>query len=281
MNKFQEKQKLAMGGSQNPTFERQYWECKNGQFEYWNGVERLVTTEPIQGVILGKAFKAAGYDAHAKKFHHTNYYLNNKDVKFYDPAGKIVVDGSMDDVMAYTSRHLGSQLSKKQVIWIATKNGVVELRSNITLAIDQLNTYRWEAIMNTVFNFTPSLYTPQHQDVGAGAIKRLGALGASNPPSFFIMKPAGELTNDYGDSIGLEFALDSFIKWRKHYEATNSIEVEKESYVIKDKEPDAMDLSYSPPKDIVTPVYPVQPPSRVNTEYMDYQDQLAHESENN
>lgn len=235
MNKYREQQQAAMGGSNAPQFDRKYYDVKDGQFSFWDGEARQTTKEPIVGIIIGKAFKAEVYDMDAKKFYRTNFYLTNKEVKLFSSDGQLVVHGTMDEVAAWTNSNLGTNPRKKQILWIATMEGVIELRSNITLAIDALRGYRWNELMDYVFEFKPHVYSVKAKDVSNATKERLGKLAAKNPPSYFSMVKKEDLTDTLGDQMNLGAILNVYIKWKDYHKLNH--EVETDSYSIYKGEP--------------------------------------------
>ncbi len=235
-------------GEQSARFERSYLDCKDSSFSWWDNEaqQRKTSKDPIIGIIIGEAMKLEVYSTREEKFYRSNYYLNSRDVKLYSPDGKLVKQGSLKEISNYAIASLGSHPKKKKVLWIATEKGVVELRSNLVLAIDQLKPFSRDNKVSYTFKFTPHLYEPTDIDVSNSTKEILGKIAAKQPPTFVKINKHEQITNLIEDRYQLEEKLTSFIDWRNHH--TSNSEIEKNAASVLPDPNSLDDIFNKPPK---------------------------------
>ncbi len=206
-------------GEQITRFERRYLDSKDSSFSWWDGdtQQRKTSKEPIIGIIMGEAMKLEVYSTREEKFYRSNYYQNSRDVKLFSPDGKLVKQGSLKEISNYAISTLGSHPKKKKIIWLATEQGVIELSSNLVLAIDQLKPIKRDDKMNFTFKFTPHLYAPSNMDVSNNAKEILGKIATKQPPTFFKMEKHGQINEQIVETFKLEDKLTTFIDWKNHH----------------------------------------------------------------
>jgi len=165
---------------------------------------------------MGEAMHLEVYSTREEKFYRSDYYTNSAKVKLFSPDGSLAIDSDLKSVANFAISKLGSSPKKKKVLWIATEKGVIELHSNLVLAIDQLNKVTRDDKMNYLFKFTPHLYNPADNEISATAKEYLGKIAAKQPPSFFKMSKSEPITDTIIQKFKLEEKLADYIEWQNH-----------------------------------------------------------------
>jgi len=239
MNKsLKDLQQQAMGESK-ARFERTFLDCKNASFSWWDKEtkERKYTKAPIVGLIMGEAMHLEVFSTREQKFYRSDYYSDNSRVKLFAPDGSLAIESDLKSVANYAVSKLGSSPKKKKVLWIATENGVIELRSNLVLAIDQLKNVTRDERMNFLYQFTPHLYDPADPEISATAKEYLGKIAAKQPPSFFKMTKFEPVTDTIDQNSRLKDKLSAFIEWQNNQKSSVAAKP-----VTNTPEPDAFPL---------------------------------------
>jgi len=198
-------------------------------FSFWDKdkEENVYSENPISGVLIGKCMVASIYDdALGMKggTYRSTYYLTNKDeIALFGNGGKIEVKGTIDELNAFANECTGN-LSKKQVLFVMTTNGLIGVTTNITLAIGQFNSFDKDIFSEKEIVLTPKIYDPNDDSITPKTKKFLGKFASINPPKYASIS----VGKDIEGVDGLEDAIDMFIEWKKYISNGGGVHAEEE-----------------------------------------------------
>jgi len=189
-------------------------------FKYYVKEEKInkYIKAPISGVLIGKGFKCSAFDdnygANGGTFK-SSMYLSNKNITMFSPSGKDRMTGSKEDISNWLiSQKIGDKVSVKMCLLVATRRGLIEIQTNASIAIDQLNNDIGEASFDHMMSFTPTVYSPETPGLKK-AKEHLGKFAATNPPKYASMAIGELITDAYAEEVNIEKFAKEFEVWKK------------------------------------------------------------------
>lgn len=174
--------------------------------------------KPISGIYLGHAMRLTIFDDELGKnggSYNSDYYWDSKNIKLFNPIDKKVeVQGDMEEIVKFAARCTGNA-SKKQVIFLLTKQGIITITTNLSIAIDQLGNISKDDKVSKMITLTPSLFSDESA-VSNRAKGFLGKFVKKNPPLFADIKVGKEITDEDADIYRIEHYLDIFTTWLEY-----------------------------------------------------------------
>ena len=187
------------------------WDKENEKMVYANG--------EISGILIGKCMVASVYDDQLGVkggTYRSSYYLtNNDEMVLFDNKGKVAKKGTIEDIVVFASNCTGN-VSKKQVLFVHTDEGLFGITTNLTLsigrfsAIDKANK---DIFMDNQVVLTPTVYNPDDESINSQTKSYLGKFAAKNPPKYTEVS-IGEPINE--EMEGIEESIEMFLEWKKY-----------------------------------------------------------------
>ncbi len=197
-------------------------------FQYYDAeaMERKNHAKAIEGVYVGRAFKLTCFDDELGSkggSYFSSYYFKNNFVTLFKPVRggiKRVVTGTMEAVEAYLTDAKGNP-SKKMVLFVLTQGGVVEVHTNISIAIDQFKAYTKdkERLLDYMIKLSPKVYHKDNPDVGSKAKEILGKFADKNPPKYASLEQGKPITGEIAEKWDIESVCDEFLEWKEYRES--------------------------------------------------------------
>lgn len=195
----------------------------------------------IKGVLLGSGMVLNAYskDLGAKggSFHSTVYFRKTDTITLFGPSNsgyKKEVSGNLDQIEEFLTvkrRSISSlDKTKKQIVLyvLTEKNGLIEIRSNLTLGFDQLKTVQKQA-SEVLVSITAGIYSENNPTISANAKKILGTLAEKNPPCYCVITATDTpITDEVAEKLNLEKMLDDFERF-KEFASNAAPDMEEES----------------------------------------------------
>lgn len=207
----------------------------NPAFRYWdkNKEENVFIAAPISGVYIGRAFRLSAFDSNFGKngaTYSSALYLFNSNITMFAPttgSGKSNrFTGSKDEVSKWlTDEGVSDNPSVKTCILVATKRGLLEIRTSTTISIQQFNEIDAEVFLDNKITLTPSLYDPDDEYFTQKTKKMLGKFAAKNPPKYASISIGEEITDQEAESLKVLEHAGDFKKWKDWIieKSTNSL----------------------------------------------------------
>jgi len=174
--------------------------------------------KPISGIYLGHSMRLTIFDDDLGKSggtYKSDYYWDSKNVKLFNPISrKVEVSGDMEEINKFAAKCTGNP-SKKQVIFLLTKQGIITVTTNLSIAIDQLGNISRDDKVGKLLVLSPSILN----DDSAVSNKAKGYLGKfikKNPPLFADIKTGSEITDEDANIYRIEHYIDVFTTWLEY-----------------------------------------------------------------
>lgn len=187
-------------------------------FRYWDkeACENKYIHNPINGIFIGSAMKLSIFDDSDSKgmSYNSDYYFSNNKIALFNPFSKDrrpVVSGTKEDIEKFAADLTGN-IKKCKTIFLYTKQGLVEISTNLTIAIDQLSVDTNTFLDNEII-LTPALYDPEDETISAGAKKWLGKFAPKNPPKYANITIGDHITLTPEEEKILVGIVENFDKW--------------------------------------------------------------------
>ncbi len=200
-------------------------------FSWWDSVkeERVFSAKAITGIYIGRAFRASCFD---DKFgtngasYTSAMYMNKSNVTMFSPTGSNKMTGHLDEIEIWLRGNgVGDKISKKMCLLILTTGGLMEIRTNVSIGIDELN--RFDDKLGSHFvSLTPTLYSVDDEDISKKAHKFLGKFAKKNPPKYAAISIGKQITDEDAEKIGLIKNIDMFEEW-SNFVSTGGVEEEE------------------------------------------------------
>ena len=224
------------------------YQIKDGKFAAWNKeAEADDLTDSISGVLIGTAMKMSVFDNnHGKKggtWNSTWYFSNQDNVMIFTPEGNKDFRGTAEKALEYLFNTVRANPKKRSCLFMSTKEGLVEVQSNVTLTIAQQNTLRSankDVFLDNVLTLTPATYAPENFDKKVADI--LGKLVEKNPPHYATITPVQQITDAIAEQLNVVELAKTFTTWKaqivggKKTEAVANKPIEEEDEFIKSTE---------------------------------------------
>lgn len=196
------------------------YQIKDGKFAAWNKeTEVNDLADSIAGVLIGTALKMSVFDNnHGKKggtWNSTWYFTNQDKVVVFTPDGNKDFVGTAEKALEYLFNTVRANPKKRSCLFMATKEGLVEVQSNVTLTIAQNNTLRAknkDVFLDSVIKLIPATYAPENFDKKVHDI--LGKLVEKNPPHYAVIDPVQPITDAIAEQLNLQELALTFTKWK-------------------------------------------------------------------
>ena len=187
--------------------------------------------KPLEGILLGTAMRLSAFSSELGRnggSYKSDYYWDRKNIKLYNPIEKkVACEGTMEQIEAFCVSNAENKGSKRQVLFVLTKLGVVTVTTNLTIAIDQYSVVR----NNTAENFiklTPELFNPTTSKVSSSGQKYLGKFAKKNPPVFASIELGRTITDEDAVNLKLGEVLDTYETWLNYKRKASSDLAENE-----------------------------------------------------
>jgi hypothetical protein len=224
-------------------------------FSYWDkeAEENKYIKTPITGVFIGKALRCSVFDDNYGKkgaYYSSALYLSNSRIAMFSPSKDLFV-GSKDDVEKWLiEKGVGDSLKVKMCLLIATKSGLIEVRTNTSIAIDQFNAFGQDVFLDNKVILTPSLYVESDPMISKKAKNYLGKFASKNPPKYASISIGDKITDDDVVAYNVDKHAEDYILWKEFIQKGNVVETNM-------SEP--TEHNYSPPsKENTEALYPNQ-----------------------
>lgn len=192
--------------------------------------ENVFLDKPITGMYIGGAMKLSAYDDNigskgGNVF--SAHYFTKENITLFKPGKTVekVCVGNMDVIEKWIAENTTSRVAKKKwCFMILTKDGLIEVQTNMVIAIDQLKKNK-EGISERYVTLTPTLYTPK-TDISKSAHDYLGKFAKKNPPKFAYLTLGAFISEDDFNNWNAEAAINAFTKYKAQQSKPDKIEVQ-------------------------------------------------------
>jgi len=221
------------------------YEAKNSDgpaFKSWNKDkgehgEQEVYLKPISGIYIGSAQVASAFDDNLGRnggSYNSAFYFTNDNLALFDPQGKIVVSGTKEEVKTWCSQNTTEgKLSVKKVLFLLTAGGLISVKTNITLFIDNVGTFEKDTFIDYLMKVTPAMYDPDSKEIGKKAHEFLGKFAKRNPPCYALITQGEAITDEMWDKWGASEVVDTFQQYKEERTAGKKAEASSEQETVE------------------------------------------------
>ena len=201
--------------------------------------ERKSLASPIIGHYIGEAMCVEAFEDSLGKNGGTiksSPYFSNGMIVLYDPtSSKPVFKGSMAECEAWAGANLSSKmLKKRRLLYVATKSGLIEINTNLSLSIDEKERFGNDNLMNNVISLTPAIYDPEDKTISKKTHEFLKIAKRNKPcyVKFGIVRKSME--DDYSE-FNTDQCLHNFVLWKESKMPNGKVEnIESQPFVQND-----------------------------------------------
>lgn len=198
--------------------------------------------EPLKGIYIGGAMKLSAYDDNLGSKggnYFSSHYVNKENIVLFEPGKTIkrVCQGNMEEIEKWIATNTTSRAPRKKwCIFLLTEQGLVEVQTNITIAIDQLKKNK-EAISERYVILVPTLYSPDN-DLSKSCKEMLGKFATKNPPKYASLSTGELITEMDFENWDTENVIETFKEWKKQKASiqTTAAEPKAEEVISEEKE---------------------------------------------
>lgn len=203
--------------------------CNNNgipSFKWWDKdlKENQFLAKPFVGLFIGHAMQIEAYDKDAGKnggTYSTSFYFTKADiVTLFEPTAngqKKKMTGTVEAIESELGR-IRLNPKKRYCLFILTNSGLLCIRTNVSLAIDNISGIKDKLPYNMLL-VTPKIYDPNDKSIKA-AHKHLGKIAATNPPNYAHLSIAEEIQEEKVIQWGVFDVIDTFAKWKAYKQKT-------------------------------------------------------------
>lgn len=160
-------------------------------FQYWNKAEEKNEgiTFPIEGMYIGSAMMFNIFDDNLGRdggSYISSHYFDRNQVSIFKPEKGTYVrvyQGDLDGAEKFAGNTTGKQLKKKMCLFVLNEAGLMEIRTNIAIAIENMGKIK-DGLSSNYIVLTPELYSPTDTTIAKRVHEILGKLAKGNPPRF-------------------------------------------------------------------------------------------------
>jgi len=204
-------------------------------FVQWNKEEMRndVSYTPIKGIFIGENMQFGAFDQQYGKnggsYVSTHYFSNKNRISLYSPSGKVVLSGNMDKMIEWEKENR-LQFKKIKCLFVLTERGLIEIKTNVSIAIDQLKQHR-ESLKSNFIILAPKLYN--REGVTKSGQGFLGKLADTNPPKYADISVAETIP----DNLITDWDMIKIIEsWEEYVKGINGVELEEDKVEEKTEE---------------------------------------------
>ena len=125
---------------------------------------------------------------------------------------KKVVSGTIKDVESYLVQVRSKQVSKKKVLFLLTKSGLIAISTNLSIAIDQHPKIKDELNTHQIV-LTPKILSPEDTSISKKCREFLGKVIKENPPKYANMTVGNEITDEMAKELDIIPVIDMWDAW--------------------------------------------------------------------
>jgi hypothetical protein len=181
------------------------------------------TTESIGGVFINAAIKITAFDryllAKGGTCFTSLYFSNADNVVLFEPTAtgvKKVMTGTPIAIKEKLATIPGVQAKVSRILFILNESGLLAIKTNISIAIDQMKKYETD-LGEKMIILTPTEYDINDPDISKVCKeKHLGALAATNKPKYAKITMGDALDEDILESLNVIDVIDNFTAWREY-----------------------------------------------------------------
>jgi len=218
-----------------------FWD-KNATTDNGTGAE-VFSSRVLQGVFVGDAMRMSGFDqGMMRSLESSVYFSNNDSIAIFEPShaggGVKVFTGNSEECKMFLKKR-GIDASVHKILFVHTETGTKAIRTNMTIAIDQLKAMKKE-FENNYIVLTPQEYDPSTPTVSKKGKEYLGPFAAKNRPKYAEISVGDEMTEEDLVALNIEQVIEDFLAWRTFVVNKGKGEaVTQQPYVDKAPEPPA------------------------------------------
>lgn len=232
-------------------------------FRAWNKElgehgENEIFTKPIQGILIGTAQFASAYDDNLGRnggtYNSAFYFADKKgyELAIFDNVGKVAVSGTKEVVDAWVNENTTEhRLKVVKVLLILTASGMVSVKTNISLFIDNINGFDKDTFLDYMMVLTPVMYDPNDKNNSASLVKHLGKFAPKNPPCYAKISKGLPISYELSVEMGEDAAVAIFKKYKEEKTAGKEVSTEPEQEFDHDlsqqEEESIANLQHAPP----------------------------------
>lgn len=188
--------------------------------------QNLFMTKPITGIFIGHAMTLESFDKDAGvnggTWKSSVYFTKADKVVLFEPnKDKHAFSGTVEEAVAFLSKK-GLQTKKRYSLYILTDRGLLCIKTNVTLGINDSQAIK-DKIYNYMVSLIPTIYSASDASIPKKVHGYLGAIAAKNPPKYAKMVIAEEINEGKVISWGIFEVIDQFKKWRDYKQSTGKV----------------------------------------------------------
>lgn len=190
-------------------------------FKRWDKTleKNILSEHPLEGIYIGGAMKLSAFDDNLGSSggnYFSSHYVNKENIVLFRPGKKIesVAKGNIEVIEKWIATNTTARSPRKKwCFFVLTEDGLIEIQSNITIAIDQLKRHK-EAIKENYAHFTPSLYD-ETSDLTKSCKEMLGKFAKKNPPKYAYLQASELISIEDWEGWEAEETIKIFAEWKK------------------------------------------------------------------
>lgn len=186
--------------------------------------ENVAIKKPVEGILVGRCMQCSWFDAtlgsNGGNWETAYFYTKNKVILFKPGSSgyEKVMEGQFEEIETYLrSRGVNANGKKTQVVFVKIRGAsgpmLVAVRTNLSIAITQLNSIDADRPFDYFVTLTPKVYRDGDIAFGKKTTQATKNLMKTNPPKYASIsfdKPMNDI--DF-ESLGAEESIETFKKW--------------------------------------------------------------------
>lgn len=182
--------------------------------------EDVWMNKPIIGYLLGEAMCVEAFEDSIGKnggtIRSTPYFSKDRVALYAPTEKKPIFTGTLEQAEQWASTQLSSKkLNKRRLFYIATKGGIIELTTNLSLSIDMTKGVN-DSKADCLLSFTPTMYDTADKTISKTTHDILGKFAKKNKPCYAKIAVHKKLEEQDWSDLNLEAGLSNFVEWKKY-----------------------------------------------------------------
>jgi hypothetical protein len=172
----------------------------------------------IEGILIGSAMQLSIYSKNLNASYFSDYFISKNNVIVFDPSKKKAFQGTLDGAKSWFAANTDGKPTNRKVLFVLTKKGLFAITTNLTIAIDQLNS-AGTSFQSKYIVLSAAIYKHDSKTISKKAKEFLGAVVSENPPNYCEISVGKEFTDDEAKAMDIEKHIDLFEIWKKSKES--------------------------------------------------------------
>ena len=206
--------------------------------------------EKLSGVLIGQAMTVGVFEASFGKkggsWNSSHYFTKKDTVVLWSPSNQIDFKGSAEDAADFLFKTVRANPKKRMSLFVATDTGLIEVQTNVTLAIDLGKRIKKDlgedVFLDNVILLTPAIY--KAEDFGKDVHKIMKeSIVSKNPPKYAMIEVGSEISNTLAQELDLESLANQFSEWKAQISKGDTKVIENSGSTVNEQEPQKPEIT--------------------------------------